>query len=142
MRNSAKCVQRVWLAVTSIAALSLSAAAFAEETKSVSPASITAAELAERIELEKAPVILDVRSEEEFTESHIPGAVNIPHDQLEGRLSEIPAAKTEEIVVHCQSGRRAGMAETVLIEAGYSDIRDLDGHMQGWRQGGYPIQKP
>jgi phage shock protein E len=106
------------------------------------PEIISAEELAERIKLEQAPLIIDVRSEKEYAETHIPGAVNIPHDHLSDRLSEIDAAKTDEIVVHCRSGQRAGIAEKVLIEAGYSDVRDLDGHMKAWQSGGYPIEKP
>ncbi len=83
-----------------------------------------------------------MRSEKEYAEGHIPGAVNIPHDQLSDRLSEIDAAKTDEIVVHCKSGYRAGIAEKVLIEAGYSNLRGLDGHMNAWQSGEYPIEKP
>ena len=110
--------------------------------QSADPKSITAAELAEEIQHSQAPLILDVRSPAEYAESHIPGALNIPHDELPDRLSEIHVAKTEEIVVHCRSGHRAGIAEEVLINAGYSNVRDLDGHMNDWKTAGYPIDKP
>jgi len=113
-----------------------------DSKQSADPKIITAEQLAEQIRLSRAPLILDVRSEKEYAEGHIPGALNIPHDQLPNRLSEIDAAKTEEIVVHCRSGHRAGIAEKVLIEAGYSNVRDLDGHMNGWQDAGYPIEKP
>jgi rhodanese-related sulfurtransferase len=83
-----------------------------------------------------------VRSEKEYAEARIPGAVNIPHDQLGDRLSEIDAAKEDEIVVHCKSGYRAGIAEKILIDAGYSEVRDLDGHMNAWKSSGYPIERP
>jgi len=104
--------------------------------------SIAPGELAKLIQAGKAPLILDVRSPKEYAEGHIPGSVNIPYDQLADHLSELHAAKTDEIVVHCASGYRAGKAEKVLHEAGYSDVRDLDGHMNGWKAGGYPIEKP
>jgi phage shock protein E len=103
---------------------------------------ISAKELAEQIQLERAPLIVDVRSEKEYAEAHIPGAVNIPYDQLGDRLAEIDAAKTDEIVVHCRSGYRAEIAEKVLSEAGYSNVRDLDGHMNAWQSGGYPTEQP
>jgi rhodanese-related sulfurtransferase len=106
------------------------------------PKIISAEELAERIQREQAPRIVDVRSEKEYAEAHIPGAVNIPYDQLGDRLSEIDAAKTDEIVVHCLSGYRAEIAEKLLSEAGYSNVRDLDGHMNAWQSGGYPIERP
>jgi rhodanese-related sulfurtransferase len=112
-----------------------------DSKQGANPKIISAEELAERIQLEQAPLIIDVRSEKEYAKAHIPGAVNIPHDQLGDRLSEIDAAKTDEIVVHCRSGHRAGIAEEVLIEAGYSDVRDLDGHMNAWKSDGYPIEQ-
>jgi phage shock protein E len=119
------------------AILALAAAACSAE-----PAAgpIAPAELAERIEAGDAPLVLDVRTPEEFAGGHVPGAVNIPYDQLAGRLGELDVDRSEEIVVHCESGRRASQAETVLEEAGFSDVRDLTGHMSAWREGGYPLE--
>ena len=94
--------------------------------------------LADRIAAGRAPLILDVRSSAEYEAGHIPGARNIPHDALPSRLDELPAARDTEIVVHCQSGRRAGMAEAVLVEAGYTRVRDLQGHWQAWEAAGLP----
>jgi len=108
---------------------------------SESDSSISAAALAQRIEAGTAPLILDVRSPEEYSAGHIPGSVNVPHDQLAERLAELDVSPSEEIVVHCQSGRRAGIAEGVLSDAGYTRVRDLDGHMSGWRQAGLPTEQ-
>jgi rhodanese-related sulfurtransferase len=104
------------------------------------PASIEPGELAELIAAGNAPLILDVRTPEEFAAGHLPGAHNIPHDQLAGRLGELGIAPDGEIVVHCQSGRRAAAAEQVLREAGYANVRDLSGHWQGWREAGLPTE--
>jgi len=100
---------------------------------------ISPAELAGRMESGDAPLVLDVRTPEEFAAGHIPGARNIPHDQLATRLDEVAGQRDVEVVVHCQSGRRAGMAEEVLQEAGFRNLRDLEGHWQAWQQGGYPV---
>jgi len=113
-----------------------------DATTNANPKSITPGELAELIQTDEAPLILDVRSSKEYSEGHIPGAVNIPYDQLADHLSDLHAAKTDEIVVHCQSGHRAGIAEKTLTNAGYSNVRDLDGHMSAWKRDGYPIEKP
>lgn len=102
--------------------------------------SIAPAELAERIEAGNAPVVLDVRTREEFDAGHIPGAVLIPHDELGPRVDELSWPRDAEIVVHCQSGRRAELAEAVLRDAGYTRVRDLDGHWQAWREGGHPVE--
>ena len=140
--NDAKFSQFFWLAACLFIAASAACTAKDDNSPRGSGSqSITAAELTQMIQSSQAPLILDVRSEEEFAEGHIPGALNIPHDQLGDRLSEIDAAKTDEIVIHCRSGYRAGIAEKILIEAGYSDVRDLDGHMNAWKSGGYPIEK-
>jgi rhodanese-related sulfurtransferase len=141
--NDVKRMLRCWLIGSLLIAVAVGCTAKeSESTPGTAPKVITAEELTVRIQNAQAPLILDVRSEEEYADGHIPGALNIPHDQLADRLSELDAAKTEEIVVHCRSGHRAGIAEKVLIEAGYSNVRDLDGHMNGWRSGGYPIEEP
>jgi rhodanese-related sulfurtransferase len=101
---------------------------------------ISAAELADRIEAGTAPLILDVRTPAEFEAGRIPGAVNIPHDRLAQRVFELGISPSDEVVVHCQSGRRAGLAEAALREAGYTNVRDLSGHMQAWRDAGLPLQ--
>ena len=101
---------------------------------------ISAAQLADRIQEGSPPLVLGIRTREEFAQGHIPGAINIPHDELPTRLAELPIAKSEEIVVHCQSGRRAQLAEGTLRGSGYSNVRDLAGHWQGWRAAGLPTE--
>lgn len=101
---------------------------------------IAAADLASRIEDGTSPLILDVRTPEEFHEGHVPDAINIPFDELDQRLSEIPSSKSDEIVVHCLRGGRAGHAEEVLKNAGYTQVKDLEGHWEQWLQSGFPTQ--
>ena len=105
-----------------------------------SGASITGAEIVQRIREGTAPLILDVRSAEEFQGGHIFGAVNIPHDQLSERLAELEISESEQVVVHCQSSRRAAFAENVLSETGHTRVRDLEGHWKGWREAGLPTE--
>lgn len=101
-----------------------------------------AGELLARIEEGTQPFILDVRTPEEYAAGHIEGAVNIPYTELEDRVSELGIELGEEMVVYCRSGRRAGIAETALSELGYSNLRDLDGHINGWTEAGYPLVTP
>lgn len=102
---------------------------------------ISGAELAMRIESGNAPLILDVRTAEEYAEEHISGAINIDHTELSERLSELMPYKQQEIVVHCVSGKRAALAQSVLRDAGFADVRGLEGHMQEWTAGGYPVAR-
>jgi rhodanese-related sulfurtransferase len=101
---------------------------------------IAPSELADRINTDNAPLILDVRTPGEYATGHIPGAVNIPHTELRDRLSELMSHQNEEIVVHCQTGPRAGVAQSILSQAGFMQIRELEGHMQQWKASGYPIE--
>jgi rhodanese-related sulfurtransferase len=83
-------------------------------------------------------VVIDVRSADEFAKGHVPGAVNIPHDQIASRLAEVP--KDKDVVLYCHSGRRAGLAATVLKDNGYTRLSHLEGDMVGWQQNGRPLQ--
>ena len=102
--------------------------------------SIAASELSARISSGSAPIILDVRTPEEFASGHIPGALNVPLNELPDRLASLKLSPAEEIVVHCQRGGRAASAEAILHESGYTQVRDLSGHMEAWRGGGYPVE--
>lgn len=95
---------------------------------------IDSAELAERIGAGTAPLILDVRSDDEYAAGHIAGAQHIPYDVLATRLDELDASSGAEIVVYCHSGRRAGIAGDVLRSHGFTGVRDLEGHWQDWSQ--------
>jgi rhodanese-related sulfurtransferase len=82
-----------------------------------------------QIDWEAAPTLpqavwLDVRTPKEFAEGHIPGAVNVPVDELRQRLAEVP--KDRPIIAYCQVGQRGYLATRVLLQAGY-DVRNLSG---------------
>jgi len=85
-------------------------------------------------------LVLDVRTQEEFSSGHVPGAVNIPHDVLASRLSDLDGQKDRAVVVYCRSGKRAGMASAVLLDAGYTNIFHLEGDMNAWAAKGLPTE--
>jgi len=125
---------------STLALLALACAlSFAGSTRSAP--SITVDALAERIDGEQAPVILDVRSVAEFERGHVRGAIHIPHDELAARLDELPSDPGEEVVLYCQTGRRAALAAAVLHEAGYEHLHDLEGHWQAWEAAGLPVTR-
>ena len=86
----------------------------------------------------EAFIVLDVRSEKEFNEGHIKGAINISHKDIENKLASIAKYKDATVVVHCRSGRRAGLAETILAKNGFSRLRHLSGDMNGWVEANLP----
>jgi rhodanese-related sulfurtransferase len=74
--------------------------------------------------------LVDVRTPEEFASGHVPGAINIPHDELPRRAAEIgpPSAK---VVLYCGTGRRSAIAMEALQKAGYASVYDL-GSASAW----------
>jgi rhodanese-related sulfurtransferase len=116
----------------------LLAAVTATAADAVEITQVTPAQLTELRARPDAPVVvLDVRTPEEYAAGHVPGAVNIPYDQVGTRLSEIP--KTDEVVLYCRSGRRAALAAETLSAAGYTKLAHLAGDMQGWTAAGLPV---
>ncbi len=105
--------------------------------------SLTSQEISQQEFLTSPPagaMILDVRTREEFNQGHIPGAVNISHDELSSRLSELDSAPDRPIVVYCASGRRAGVAASLLVEAGYTRVLHLEGDMNAWHAKRLPTE--
>ena len=94
----------------------------------------------EAIELmEEKPdlVILDVRTVAEFDEGHIEGAINIPVDELAGRLDKL--SKEDELLVYCRTGNRSGSAVSILSDAGYTMIYHMHEGISVWIQQGHPV---
>lgn len=97
----------------------------------------------EFLEALKAPnnniILLDVRSEDEYNQGHIAGAINISHNKIEENLSQLAQYKKNTVVVYCRSGRRAGVAENILSSNGFNDLRHLTGDMNGWLEEKLPV---
>jgi len=73
--------------------------------------------------------LVDVRTPAEFGGGHIPGAKNIPVDQIAARHSELDPKKP--VVVYCRSGGRSASAGSTLVGAGFTQVSDL-GPMSAW----------
>ena len=79
------------------------------------------------MEEESDYIILDVRTEEEYCEKHIPDAINIPNETIGfGEIEELPD-KDQLILVYCRSGNRSKQAAEKLAELGYTNIVEFGG---------------
>ncbi len=87
-----------------------------------------------------APLVLDVRTPEEFRLGHIPGALNIPHTELVARVNEVQAE--HGVVLYCMVGPRARLGEKTLLAAGVPNVLHLEGGLAAWQAGGYPVERP
>jgi len=72
-------------------------------------------------------IILDVRTQGEYDEGHIPGAVLLPDSEVAQRAEEILPNKGQTILVYCRSGRRSALAAEALAKLGYTDVYDFGG---------------
>ena len=80
--------------------------------------------------VQKGAHLVDVRTRSEFGERHLPGALNLPVQDLEGRLGEL-GAKDQPIVLYCRSGQRSARAARILKAAGFTAVHDL-GSISNW----------
>ena len=102
----------------------------AVETETVQEAvymNITAEEAKKLMDTEKDYIILDTRTQEEYEESHIPGAILIPYDQITEKAESILKDKDQLILVYCRSGRRSKLAAQDLVTLGYTNIKEFGG---------------
>ena len=100
---------------------------------------ITAAELARRLDEPNPPLVVDVRMPEEYSQNgHIAGTRLLPLPVLLQRNEELP--RDREIVFVCRSGSRSGVACEQLANLGFEHTVNLVGGMIAWKQAGLPSQ--
>lgn len=91
--------------------------------------------------MDAGPITLvDVRTDAEWAQGHAPGAVHIPLDQLEARMSELAGKKAEPVYLICASGGRSSAAQKFLQKQGYTQAINVAGGTNGWRAAGYPVE--
>lgn len=105
-----------------------------------SAATISQQELLAQMEAHADMLILDVRTNGEFKEGHIPGAFHIDHQKIESRAREIEAFRNKPVIVYCLSGMRAGMVESYLIKQGFTQVKHLEGDWSAWRANSLPSE--
>ena len=88
---------------------------------------ITAQEAKELMDTQKGYIILDTRTQEEYDQGHIPGAILIPYDEVLEKAEGILTDKDQLILVYCRSGRRSKIAADDLVKLGYTNIREFGG---------------
>ncbi len=88
---------------------------------------ISAEKAKEIMDTAKEYVIIDARTDSEYAEGHIEGAIVIPEYDIEARAEELIPDKDTLILVYCRSGRRSKIAAEALIYLGYTNVKEFGG---------------
>ena len=98
-----------------------------EEVQEMVYVNITAQQAKELMDSQEDYIILDTRTQEEYDESHIPGAILIPYDEISEKAEGVLTDKNQLILVYCRSGRRSKLAAEDLVKLGYTNIKEFGG---------------
>ena len=102
--------------------------------------SVTTLEATQMINRQDA-LLLDVREQAEFAQSHVLNARGLPLSQLDARLGDIEKFKDKPVIVYCATGNRSTTAAAALRKHGFTNVVNLSGGFVAWQQAGLPVQK-
>jgi len=102
------------------------------EAPSISPADLHA-----QREAGSGPIVIDVRTAGEYDTGHIPGALNIPFDEVADRIDGIEAP--HGVALYCMVGPRARKGEAALLESGFEKVFHIEGGLAAWQAAGLPV---
>jgi rhodanese-related sulfurtransferase len=86
-------------------------------------------------------VVIDVCGADEFAQSHIKGAVNVPLDELEARLDKAVKNKSTPVIMVCAAGARSKRAQAIAQKLGYEKVHSLHGGLKAWKEANLPVAK-
>ncbi len=88
-------------------------------------------------------VVVDVREQQEFEQSHVPGAKHVPRGHLESRIEGKAGDKSARLILYCASGNRSALAaRTLQEELGYEKVESMTGGITLWKDRGYEVEVP
>lgn len=93
--------------------------------------SITLKEAMQIMATNKSTILIDVRSQQEYREYHIDGAICIPHFEIQNRIEQIVKNKNALIILYCQSGIRSKNAIEILERKGYNNVYHIKNGLDG-----------
>ncbi|MBY0551661.1 MAG: MBL fold metallo-hydrolase [Candidatus Obscuribacterales bacterium] len=101
---------------------------------------LTAQQLAASLNSETPPLVLDVRTDREWNDKRLAGAMHIPLNQLLQRVDEVP--RNRKLVIHCLGGYRSAIAASILASHGIEDLADMLGGISAWIEASLPVESP
>ena len=117
-------MKKLWMIL--LAAVLLTACGQGSQQEAVY-VNITPQEAKQIMDTTEGYILLDTRAQEEYDQGHIPGAIVIPHDEIEEKAEQLLPDKNQMILVYCRSGRRSKLAAESLVKLGYTNIKEFGG---------------
>jgi hydroxyacylglutathione hydrolase len=97
---------------------------------------LTVHEVKAKLNRREKLTVLDVRSEREWNEGHIKGALHVYVGHIKEKVADVP--KDKPVAIFCNVGRRAGLGASILLQENYQEVCNVLGGMSAWRAAGYP----
>lgn len=106
-------------------------------------ATISRDELKAKLDAGESLAIVEALPEEYYRKAHLPGALLLPHDQVDALAPRLLPDKTATVVVYCANlpCQNSTIAAERLVELGYADVREYAEGKQDWLDAGYPIER-
>jgi rhodanese-related sulfurtransferase len=103
---------------------------------------ITLDELTSKLDAGEPLVLVEALGPQYYEQAHLPGAINIPHTQVDELAASLLPDKADEIVVYCSNGpcQNSGIASRRLTALGYTNVRDYHEGKQEWIDAGLPTE--
>jgi rhodanese-related sulfurtransferase len=102
---------------------------------------ISAEDFKSKVENKDNIVILDVRTPEEYEESHIKGSVNVDYKNENFREQIVKLDEGKKYYIYCRSGKRSANSRKIMNELGIKRVYDLQGGILAWKKQDYPLMK-
>ena len=105
--------------------------------------SISGTDLKNLIDSGRSPMLIEALPKQYYEEEHLPGAINIPHDQIVAQAAQRIPDKNNEVVVYCASRecQNSHIAAEALRQMGYTRVYEYTEGKKGWKQAGLPFEK-
>jgi rhodanese-related sulfurtransferase len=142
MRRSSKTRTLPWLLAAALVVVAAGLSLVRGTASAEALTTIDVAALHEAMNDADAPdgvTLVDVREPYEYDGGHVPGALSMPLGQVVSLAADLP--KDQPLYVICRSGNRSLQAAEALVEAGFQDVRNVDGGMISWQAAGYPVER-
>ena len=102
----------------------------------------TVQQIKARLDLGEEFYLVDVREESEWQAGHLPRAIHLGKGIIERDIEECIPDPDAEIVLYCGGGFRSALAADNLQKMGYTRVLSMDGGFRGWKEAGFPVEKP